>query len=130
MKHDDQNQLLNEVLGGQHLEGFRQTTLENGLRALRQRRRRRRMTQVCAVACLPLLAAALLLSLRGISPVKRIAMTPVSRQQTVPTPNPKIAVKIISDEELFALFPNRSMALVGKPGHQQLVFLIPIPETQ
>jgi hypothetical protein len=32
-------------------------------------------------------------------------------------------VKIITDEELFALFPNRAMALIGSPGHQQLVFL-------
>jgi hypothetical protein len=32
-------------------------------------------------------------------------------------------VRVISDEELFALFPGRSLALVGPPGHQQLVFL-------
>jgi hypothetical protein len=32
-------------------------------------------------------------------------------------------VKIISDDELFALFPGRSMALIGTPGQQQLVFL-------
>jgi DNA-binding XRE family transcriptional regulator len=31
--------------------------------------------------------------------------------------------KMLSDEELFALFPGRSLALVGKPGYQQLVFL-------
>ena len=33
------------------------------------------------------------------------------------------AVKTITDDELFALFPGRSMALIGKPGHQELVFL-------
>ena len=32
-------------------------------------------------------------------------------------------VKIITDEELFALFPNRALALIGAPGRQQLVFL-------
>jgi hypothetical protein len=31
--------------------------------------------------------------------------------------------EIITDEELFALFPNRALALIGSPGHQQLVFL-------
>jgi hypothetical protein len=37
---------------------------------------------------------------------------------------PKIGeIKLITDEELFALFPGRSVALIGKPGHQQLVFL-------
>ena len=29
----------------------------------------------------------------------------------------------INDDELFALFAGRSMALIGKPGEQQLVFL-------
>ena len=38
--------------------------------------------------------------------------------------NDKIGdIKLITDEELFALFPGRSVALIGKPGHQQLVFL-------
>ncbi len=32
-------------------------------------------------------------------------------------------LEIITDEELFSLFPNRPLALVGKPGHQQLIFL-------
>jgi hypothetical protein len=32
-------------------------------------------------------------------------------------------VEYITTEQLFALFPNRPMALVGKPGHQQLIFL-------
>jgi len=32
-------------------------------------------------------------------------------------------VKFISADELLALFPNRPVALIGKPGSQQLVFL-------
>ena len=32
-------------------------------------------------------------------------------------------VKMLSDEELFALFPGRSLALLGNPGQQELVFL-------
>jgi hypothetical protein len=31
-------------------------------------------------------------------------------------------VQIINDDQLFALFPGRPMALVGTPGHQHLVF--------
>jgi len=39
-------------------------------------------------------------------------------------------VKRISDEDLFSLFPDRSMALIGQPGHQQLVFLdLPAPSS-
>jgi hypothetical protein len=32
-------------------------------------------------------------------------------------------VEYITADQLFALFPNRPMALIGKPGHQQLIFL-------
>jgi hypothetical protein len=32
-------------------------------------------------------------------------------------------VKLINDEELFRLFPGRSLALIGKPGEQKLIFL-------
>jgi len=32
-------------------------------------------------------------------------------------------MKYISDEELFKLFPGRSIALIGKPGEQELIFL-------
>jgi hypothetical protein len=32
-------------------------------------------------------------------------------------------VKLINDDELLALFPDRPVALIGKPGQQQLVFL-------
>ena len=122
MKHNDQDQLLNEVFGGERLEAFRQATLERGLGALRHRRRRNRITKLCALACLPLIATLLFL-LKETLPAKRVAILPTKDLPSVPAPNPNRAVKIINDEELFALFPNRSMALVGKPGHQQLVFL-------
>jgi hypothetical protein len=36
---------------------------------------------------------------------------------------PEPGVKIINDEELFALFPGRAVALIGKPGHRQFVLL-------
>jgi len=37
--------------------------------------------------------------------------------------NAQHKTKFISDEELFSLFPGKSIALIGKPGEQQLVFL-------
>jgi len=32
-------------------------------------------------------------------------------------------VKYITTQELFALFPGRPIALIGKPGRQQVIFL-------
>ncbi len=123
MKHDDQHQFLNEVLGGESWEACRQTTLENGLSALRRKRRSRRGIQACVLTCLPLVAALLFLFLRETSPAKRITRSPTQSQTSAGLADPKLAVKIINDDELFALFPNRPMALVGKPGRQQVVFL-------
>ena len=56
MNRHDQDQLLNEILGGERLEDFRQATLGSGLGALRRRRRRRHFVKACALACLPLAA--------------------------------------------------------------------------
>jgi hypothetical protein len=36
---------------------------------------------------------------------------------------PTIPVRKLTDEELFALFPDRQIALVGPPGDQRLLFL-------
>jgi hypothetical protein len=41
----------------------------------------------------------------------------------VPAAEAAAPIKVISDEDLLALFPDRSMALLGPPGQQQLVFL-------
>ena len=120
MKRPDEDRLVNELLGEEHLEASRQATLDAGLRALRQQRRRRTLARTC---CLLLLAVGGVvwikdLLVRNDFSLARFGTLPIT-QATARTP----AVRIITDEELFALFPNRPMALVGKPGQQQLVFL-------
>ena len=59
----------------------------------------------------------------GLSSRTPVTIAPPVGPQAGVYPAASQPVKIISDEELFALFPNRPLALVGKPGHQQLVFL-------
>jgi hypothetical protein len=126
MKRHERDQLLNEILGNDEVSGFRQASLEQGLAALRKARSRRRAWRTGALVALPaLLAVAVLIHQRptsSVSSVTSVTSVPVAR----PTATPRQAtssVKFITDEELFALFPNRSLALIGPPGHQQLVFL-------
>jgi hypothetical protein len=59
----------------------------------------------------------------SITPTSPIAQTPPTAQPTQPDYGPN--VKIMTDDDLFALFPNRLLVLTGKPGAgtQQLVFL-------
>ena len=48
--------------------------------------------------------------------------TPPGMTHSQPRADAAPPVKFITDEELLALFPNRSVGLIGKAGHQELVF--------
>jgi len=106
----EKKQLLDSVLGGDELAGARQASLEGGLRALRRRRQGR-----TAGLSFLIVAAALVLLL----PQREQPVTVVQEQAAPAAPK----FERITKEQLFALFPGRAMALVGKPGEQELVFL-------
>lgn len=124
MKPHEPDPLLKEILAGDELTDFRLASLEHGLNVMRRQQRRRRGVRVGALLMLPLLFTFAILSRR----------TPEASNRQIASTNPTTAAlptppadgrdtKFITDEELFALFPNRPLALVGKPGQQQLVFL-------
>ncbi len=116
MKRTEREKLLNEILSGEELADFRQASLAHALASLERRRQRRRALRVCAWASLPVLLAAALL-------INRPHATPLTLAVSPETATPRPPVKFINDDELMALFPNRALALIGAPGHQQLVFL-------
>ena len=115
MKQTEQDRLLNEILNEDELSAFRQLSLDRTVAFVRRQRQRRSIVRTCVLACAPLLV------LLGVL----LRWAPVSSVKPDDTASsaPAVRVKFISDEELFALFPGRQMALIGKPGHQQLVFL-------
>jgi hypothetical protein len=119
MKRSDQEQLLREILEEGEGTDFRAASLARGLDFLRRRQRRVGMARVCAAG---VLAGLLVFGL-----VWHPALRPGATRMAVVTasapPTETGKVKIITDEELFALFPNRAMALIGPPGQQELIFL-------
>ncbi len=124
MSGSERDRLLQEILAGDDLAEFRQTSLDQGLTLVRRLRHRRRAVRLCAVVGLPLLLVLGMLfrlSLQVAKPAGPSSTAAASVGPASPVENP--AVKFITDEELFALFPNRPVALLGKPGQQQLVFL-------
>ena len=124
MKHPDENPLLREILADEPLTALRRTSLEQGLEAMRRTRRFRRSAGVGTLALVPvLLIVALTLHKRAQETVSTPPTPGPPPARVVAAPPEERGVKMISDEELFALFPGRSLALIGKPGHQQLVFL-------
>ena len=123
MKSSEHDPLLTEILTGDEPSDFRRTSLEHALKSLR-RQRRWRTVRAGAAASLTLLLVCLFLFHRPAkAPVRQIVFSP-PRPSAVPAPPTRTAeVKFITDDELLALFPDRPVALIGKPGHQQLVFL-------
>ena len=118
MTDRDKNQLLAHILGDDELHQLRQASLWRGLKEMRRRRQRAAAARASWVV-LP----ALWLALLAFHPWLRARLKePEPRAMSLASKAPS-KVEYITAEQLFALFPNRSMALVGKPGHQQLIFL-------
>jgi hypothetical protein len=146
MKSPDENPLLQEVLVDEKLSEFRRASLNHALAEMRRARQRRRIARIAALAILPLTMLALVwfkssstsVEPRPTSPELGVYAASPSALKNSSEPVPDLAsevtvkraeartppaVETITDEELFALFPNRALALIGPPGQQQLVFL-------
>jgi|ERR1044071_2819799 hypothetical protein len=122
MTSNDKDDFLDDLLTGEELSDFRRASLDRGIAQLRVRRKRHQITLRAAIAGVPLLLLAL--AVTQIS--KSTGPTSTSDNWLKPSPPVQLVhqeIKWITDDELFALFNGRPMALVGKPGEQQLVFL-------
>jgi hypothetical protein len=119
MKRSEQEKLLKEILPREDMSDFEQASLERGLTRMRQQRRRGYFMRAGAVAAV---AIAVILGLRQKEgPSSGVVAN--SQPESKPVAETESKVQLISDDELLALFPGRSVALIGKPGQQRLVFL-------
>ncbi|MDB6039043.1 MAG: hypothetical protein JWM99_2884 [Verrucomicrobiales bacterium] len=122
MKRTDQERLLKEIFDAEGESGFRRDSLNRGLKLIRRRKILRR----CVVLCV--LPSLLVLAIWRYSPPHLASVASIKTQPAITSfrvgqDSQRSKVDFISDEQLFELFPNRSLALVGRPGHQKLVFL-------
>jgi hypothetical protein len=123
MKRHKQDQLLNELLAGEEVSDFRRLSLARTLEAIQRRNRRGRALRAGGLAALPVLLATALVLVRLQHSAGPESVRPLAPTDVAPASTQSASVKAITDEELFALYPNRPMALIGPPGHQRLVFL-------
>jgi hypothetical protein len=153
MKPDPYERFIKEILEDEDLAWFRQASLESGLKALQRRRTRRKIFGGSVMAAFALLAivlvvwprsseldhtASLVLPEKSQGPETAAANHPLEssghQMEKPPTSANQAsvdssitpaepAVRIINEEELFALFPGRSLALIGKPGGGQIFLL-------
>lgn len=115
-RHEER--LLKALLADDALEQVREASLAGALAEIRRRRRRR--TAISTVA------GSLALALLVILISGQTGMTIFSRRGPVAetTRHPPAAkVKVIDDEQLFALFPEQAVALLGSPGGQRFLVL-------
>jgi hypothetical protein len=113
MKHSEHERLLREVVASDEIERLRATSLESMLGVARRRRRRRTWASGAAASL------AVVMTILGLT--HREARSPATVVAPAATLEP--SVKIINDDQLLALFPDRALALVGRPGDQRLLFL-------
>jgi hypothetical protein len=124
MRRTEQDDLLKALLPGEESAQFRRVSLELGLKAMAARRTRRQVLRACAGCSLLLaLAGTVLWPWRPGHWTARKSVVQLPDVATAPASAATGSVKFISDDELMALFPNQAVALIGKPGHQQFVFL-------
>lgn len=132
MKSPEPDDLLEAIISNEEIEVLRVTSLERMLAVSRRSRQRRRIAGRMAF-CLAGAAGIMILITelfwpafpvvqRAQLPANR-AIAPSKTQELIPARESEQGVKIISDEELLALFPGRPVALIGPPGRQRLIFL-------
>ena len=123
MNRDNHNRLLQELFDSEELARLRRVSLDHMLASARLRRQRRRIGRAGVFAALSLLLITGVFSIRAPrAPTVRNASSAPANTAASASKATSVTVKIITDEELYALFPNRSLALIGPVGAQRLVF--------
>jgi len=129
MKRSNHSPLLKDLLADDSLETVRRQSLQRGMTLARRRRQRAGWTKGALFSALLLVALWLSLpakrspSARNQVPHGPVATDAASVAITTPSAKDPVAVRFISDDELLALFPGRSLALIGPPGRNTLIFL-------
>ncbi len=91
---------------------------------IRRRRRARRAGRWCVLALLPLaFGAGIFLSWPSRPEVRPVSVAQSHAPAVSGLTAKAGSIEVIDDEQLLALFSGRPLALVGQPGHQQLLFL-------
>ena len=122
-----EHELLNEAFGD---DSFKQQTLQQTLGYLRTRAQRRRVLATSAAGLVLILAFVWALpnrhekvELRASAPFlpQPVAINPAQSEDAPVVPG--TSIRVLSDEELMKMLPDRAMAIVGTGDERQVVFL-------
>lgn len=118
-RNDEREELLADVLvnGGE----LRNATLEAGLHEVRRVGRRRRAMRAAMIVVMPVvIIGAIILGRELLSNggKPRNSSLQIARTDEL---IPGTSIRVLDDKQLLELFQGQAVALVGRPGHQQLL---------
>jgi hypothetical protein len=117
-----ENQLVSDVFSEVVTDDLRQRSLAAMVAYSRRRHRRQRI--VTSVGAALVLASFIsLLFVESEAPNQKVMLSPTIASALSPRLVSGTPIKVLSDEDLFALFPERSLGVVDDRGGYQLVFL-------
>ena len=120
MNSRETDRILSEILATDRTDRLRIASLAQGLTLVRRRRQVQTIVRACAVVCLLLAPIAILMTSKFPRTGAPAVVSGSSAQPGVPS-----QLERITDEELLALFPGQTIALVGAPGDQRLMVADP-----
>ena len=118
-RNDEREELLADVLANE--AELRNATLEAGLQEVGRVCRRRRAMRAVTIGAMPVVISAAIICVRemlsnGEKPGD-LSLHIARADELIPgTP-----IRVVNDEQLLELFQGQAVALVGQPGHQQLL---------
>lgn len=121
MNHNDETRLIVGLLSPSDPRLVREKSLASALDAVRKEARRRRIARSVSLVCAPAAFGLLLLftSARQRQSVPPVAPVAHPSAQTPSSGQPLI--EPIDDQQLLALLPGKTVALIGPPGREQLL---------
>ena len=119
----DHDELLHEVFSEVMPPTFREASLNRALACIRRQRMGRRLMRatfaIAVVVAVVTWFGSTHRNPNGSHGRNVLASAPPAPVQTIPGTN----IRLVGDDELLAMFPDRPVALVGPPEHRQFVFL-------
>ncbi len=121
------DELWGDLLAENTPGGFRETSLARTLAVVRQHQRHRRVCRLAVIAASPcvLLLGLVLWQERVATLPQTISSEPAAQASGVV---PGTHIRLITDDELFAMFPNRPVALLGFAEDRHFVLLDEVPK--
>lgn len=125
-RRSEHDELWSDLLSENAPAAFREASLDRTLAAVRRHQRRRRLCGLAAITAAPCFLLLGVILWQAHETLRSTASSGPIAQATGVVPGTHI--QVITDEELFAMFPDRPAALLGSANDRHFVLLDEVPK--